>query len=107
MVLGIIIFFVNKALALSIFFDKIRFYDWLNDVNVLINFFLMITFFMGIFLTLSRLIGLRFKVKIFILFTKMKNRREGQLFEAFFDKYFESLDASLLEACFYDLGVTR
>lgn len=44
---------------------------------------------------------------MFILFTKLKNRRKGQLFEAFFQKYFESLDASLLEVCFYDLGVTR
>lgn len=73
----------------------------------LIYLVLLITFFMGIFSTLSRLISLRFKVEIFILFTKLKNRREGQVFEAFFQKYFESLDASLLEVCFYDLGVTR
>lgn len=49
----------------------------------------------------------RVKVKIFVSLTNLNNQRQAQFFELFFIKFFESLDASLLEVSFHQLGATR
>jgi hypothetical protein len=47
------------------------------------------------------------KIKILVFLTKLSSRRDAQLFELFFIKFFESLDASLLEVSFHRLKATR
>jgi hypothetical protein len=73
----------------------------------LIQFLFSTLFTLGLFSVLVFPGSRTTKIKILVFLTKLNSKMPSQFFELFFMKFFESLDASLLEASFHRLGATR